>query len=369
LVLVGAAAWPLLQIATGTTVSTGGTWLAALDWWTFAVLFLLASDLLASRVEREWFLRVSTIGGAIMAVISIAQKYSSHGNIYWLFPSGYYDDVLGPFVNRNQFAAWMELLFPIALWLSATARRARSLYGIAAAILLSSVVASASRAGCALIVLEAIAVPILVSVRRRGGGASLARWAAGFAALTMAGILVMGYQGLLGRLTTAGSENLRVDGLRASIQMVRDRPWFGAGLGTWASMYPRYASFDAGVVMNQAHNDWVQWAAEGGLPFATLLFLFAALSWKSLFRSIYGVGVAAFLLHAFVDYPLQQRPALAGWFFAAAGAACAAGKAARASEHNDVLRGIRNLHGRDPRGDSARIQTPCASGSSRSLRG
>jgi hypothetical protein len=29
----------------------------------------------------------------------------------------------------------------------------------------------------------------------------------------------------------------------------------------------------------------------------------------------------AFLLHALVDYPMQQRPVLAAWFFVMAGAA------------------------------------------------
>src|SRR5437016_8686288 len=48
-IMIAAAAWPLVQLAAGTTVSRGQTWLAALDWWTFAVLFLLAADLFADR--------------------------------------------------------------------------------------------------------------------------------------------------------------------------------------------------------------------------------------------------------------------------------------------------------------------------------
>ena len=93
-------------------------------------------------------------------------------------------------------------------------------------------------------------------------------------------------------------------------------------------MYPRYAGLDTGVVVNQAHNDWAQWAAEGGLPFLVVMILFAGLLCKPAFRSIYGLGVAAVLLHALVDYPMQQRPALAAWWFAMAGAVCARGAAA-----------------------------------------
>lgn len=88
-------------------------------------------------------------------------------------------------------------------------------------------------------------------------------------------------------------------------------------------VYPRYAGFDSGSYVNQAHNDWLQWAAEGGLPFAILLAIFALLLWKPAVQSIYGLGTVAFLLHALVDYPMQQRPALGAWFFALAGAAWA----------------------------------------------
>jgi hypothetical protein len=32
-------------------------------------------------------------------------------------------------------------------------------------------------------------------------------------------------------------------------------------------------------------------------------------------RSLWGLGVLFVLVHAAVDYPLQQRPALGAWFF------------------------------------------------------
>jgi O-antigen ligase len=109
------------------------------------------------------------------------------------------------------------------------------------------------------------------------------------------------------------------------MRMTADRPWMGAGLGTWSTVYPKYAHIDTGEFMNQAHNDWVQWAAEGGVPFVLLMILFAAALCGPAFQSVYGIGAVVFLLHAFVDYPMQQRPALAAWFFAMAGAAVAAG--------------------------------------------
>jgi O-antigen polymerase len=320
--LAVAALWPLVQVAAGGSVDRGETWMAALNWATFLVVFLVAADILRGRRERHWFLGAISLGGMIVAAAAVLQYYSSAGKIFWLFPSGYTEGVLGPFVSRNQYAAWVELLLPAALYLAATARR-RALYGAAAAILLGSVIAGASRAGSALAMGEVFAVALALAARAANPRRAMALWTAQFACFAAIAIAVVGWQGLRDRLGAPGTELLRMDAVRASLAMTQDRPWMGSGLGTWARMYPRYAGLDTGLVVNQAHNDWAQWAAEGGLPFLMVMILFAGLLCKPAFRSIYGLGVAAVLLHALVDYPMQQRPALAAWWFAMAGAAWA----------------------------------------------
>jgi hypothetical protein len=40
-------------------------------------------------------------------------------------------------------------------------------------------------------------------------------------------------------------------------------------------------------------------------------------------RTLWGIGIIAVFLHCAVDYPMQQRPALAAFFFALAGAIAA----------------------------------------------
>ena len=360
--LLAIAAWPFMQLAMGQTVSRGATWTAAIDWWTFALIFLLAVQVFEHRAAREWFLRAAALGGAAVALLAVAQTYSSHGAIYWIFPSGYSEDVLGPFVNRNQFAAWIELLFPTGLWLAATSRQARALYAVAAAVMFSAAMASGSRAGCVLVVLEAVTV--LVLLRWRGQRSRAMQ----FGALAAAGVAVVGCQSLLSRFAGTAGDALRWDALRASVRMVRDHPWAGSGLGTWPSMYPRYAGFDSGLYMNQAHNDWAQWAAEGGLPFLLLMIFFAGTLMKPAFRSIYGVGIGAFLLHALLDYPMQQRPALAAWFFLVAGAVYA-GRRTHADSHDDLLRGVGHFRNGLARRDPAGLQAACPADPPRSLRG
>jgi len=321
--LATACGWPFLQVLLGRSLSPARTWNAALDWFTFLVVFALAAEVLSDQGARRWFLRAATVFGMLVAAEATVQNYASRGKIFWLFASGYSEGVMGPFVNRGQYSAWIELLLPVALYLALSDQRRRVLWGSAAAVLFGSLVAGASRAGFVLAAGELLAVVAGVGLRNPASRKTLLSAAVQMAVLAGIAATVAGWQGLQSRLETQSPEALRVDAVRASIRMVRDRPWFGTGLGTWPTVYPAYAGLDAGLFMNQAHNDWAQWAAEGGVPFLMLLAVFSLLCCKKAIPSIYGLGAVAFLLHGLVDYPMQQRPVLAAWFFMIAGAAAA----------------------------------------------
>jgi hypothetical protein len=77
-------------------------------------------------------------------------------------------------------------------------------------------------------------------------------------------------------------------------------------------VYPRYAIVDFGVFANQAHSDWLQWMAEGGILFGIVIATLFLWCLRPAFRSVWGIGVIAVLLHALVDYPFS-RPALGSW--------------------------------------------------------
>ena len=67
--------------------------------------------------------------------------------------------------------------------------------------------------------------------------------------------------------------------------------------------------------MNQAHNDWAQWAVEGGVPFLAILLSLVAMAIPAALRSVWGIGLLSVWVHCLVDYPLQQRPGIGAWFF------------------------------------------------------
>ncbi len=248
----------------------------------------------------------------LVSVEATLQTFTSEGKVFWIFPSGYTSDVMGPILYRNHYAAWIELVFPVALFEALRSRRNTLLYAGMAAAMYASVIASASRAGTILCTAELILIPLLVTLRgmapRRDVGSVLAKIAAAFAGFTA----VVGWGTIWNRLMEPDPYFLRREFMISSLNMIRDRPWFGWGLGSWPIVYPAYAIIDLGVFANRAHNQWLEWASDGGIPFALLFVAVALWSIWAGYRSVWGLGVIAVFLHGIVDYPFS-RPPLAAW--------------------------------------------------------
>jgi O-antigen ligase len=106
------------------------------------------------------------------------------------------------------------------------------------------------------------------------------------------------------------------------MQMIEQRPWLGFGLGTYVNVYPEFASFDTGLTVDHAHNDWGEWTAEGGIPMLLLMLSIAAVSFRPALRSGWALGVHAVFLHSMIDFPLQI-PAIGAMLYTFLAALCA----------------------------------------------
>jgi len=279
----------------------------------------------AGRVRTE-FLRAFAVFGFVTSVVAVLAYFTSPGKILWVFASPY-PDTWGPFLSRNDFAIFLELSFPVALWIGLgrdwhgnAARLARSSQTSAAeppclwpylsmsAWMYAAGVASASRAGSALLTLEAVVILWTAARRIR----------LQFAVVAAALVAIAGAGTLAGRIHAPDSFAYRREIVASTLEMIGERPWLGFGLGTFPRIYPGYARFDAGAEVNHAHNDWLEWAAEGGIPFALVWMVLAASIAPAAVRCGWGVGLAAVFLHALVDYPFA-KPGLAAWTFALIG--------------------------------------------------
>ncbi len=315
-----AVAWGGLQAAAGWSVDRVTTLDATLNWVTNLAAFALAADLYRNAEERERFLRGALIFTCILAVVAIFTFLTSPpGKIFWIFDIAADSRTLGPFVYKNQYAAFIETILPLAMIGVIRDRRRWILHAAIAATLFASVVMGGSRMGSILCLAEIVMIPVIAFWRGMIDGRVLARVVLGSLGAVVLFTGVVGWQTLWKRLQEPNPYSLRQDLVLSSVSMVRDRPLTGFGMGTWPEAYPGYARFDDGTYVNQAHNDWVQWADEGGLPFLILMLAIAGWSVRPAIQSLWGVGILCVWIHGLLDYPMQQRPALAGFFFALLG--------------------------------------------------
>jgi hypothetical protein len=321
--LVGAALWPVLQLAASVTIYRWNTSVAALYWATNAAAAFVGLQIFRDPAVRRWYLRALVLTGFAIAVIAPLQLFTSEGKIFWLFQAKYSDVAMGPFVYTNQYAAFIELLLPVSLTLALTDRDGwRTFHGLAAVVMYASIFASTSRTGFILTSLEILIVPALAARRAGIARRQLVLMGAIFLGMLVVLGLAVGPDRLLTKMKQKDPYIGRREYAESSLRMIPDRPLMGVGMGNWPAAYPAYALFDDGYFANQAHNDWAQWSVEGGLPFALLMLSVAVWSVPRTFRTGWGIGVVFVFLQCFVDYPIQRMGVAIVFFTLIAAIAC-----------------------------------------------
>ncbi len=305
--------WGLLQTLLSPQKIVADGWTGVLFWFTAAMIVVVGTQLFQSlRVAaqfRRWFM---FFAGAV-CLLDLLEQASHTSLYYWIIPSKYHS-VFGPFAYWNNFAQLMELALPITLWTGLSKRHSSPApYLALAAIEVGAVVASGSRAGAVLVVAELLAVVALAFVRKHDRrlliGAALAL------GLSIGFIYAAGFNTLISKLQENDQLAVRRSINQSSLEMIRERPLLGWGLETYVPVYRMFAHYDDGTYVNRAHNDWLQWAAEGGIPFACIMLVVFAWSARPAVASVWGVGLLAVSFHGLVDYPFA-RFGVCSWYFA-----------------------------------------------------
>jgi O-antigen ligase len=308
LLLAALSVWGFSQLALGATVYRYATLVTSLRFAALAATAWVSFRVFGSQPLRLGFLRAFAWFGAGVAVISVLAYFTSPGRIFWIFDAPY-PDVWGSFLSRNNFAQFLELAMPVALWLALTEPDGGTLYLSFAAIMLASGLASASRAGASILVLEAM---VLLWMHRKSP--LVRQTMLGLVSATALFAAVPGLGTLAGRLADPDPYQVRREIAHSTVAMISSRPWTGFGLGTFPAVYPEYALFDVGKSVEHAHNDWLEWAAEGGLGFAAVWVGLALWSARLALLTGWGIGVLGCFLHGLVDYPFA-RFGVSAWIF------------------------------------------------------
>ena len=104
-----------------------------------------------------------------------------------------------------------------------------------------------------------------------------------------------------------------------ALEMWKDYPIFGSGLGSFPAVFPRYSAQGTVAAYTHAHNDYLEFAAETGLVGIALLGLMVLMSFGAALRAqqvrndpvMRGIslaaimGIVALMIHSSVDFNLQ----------------------------------------------------------------
>jgi len=69
------------------------------------------------------------------------QSFTAGGKIFWMFPTENIERVMGPILSPNHYAAFIEVVPPLAIYGSIRHRREALLYSVMAAVMYASVIA------------------------------------------------------------------------------------------------------------------------------------------------------------------------------------------------------------------------------------
>ncbi len=320
----------------------------SLFWLAASSIGLLGAQIFRQSRTTAQFRVAIALFGSFESLLSVLQQASHTGKYLWLVPSGF-PDIYGTFPYYNNFSQLIELSLPVTLWEAIRHREIRLPFLFCAALQVGAVVSSASRAGAILVFLELAAVLFLAWFQRRGT-LSLTVIVLAFV-LSLGFAYAAGFHQVITKLEKPDQLSNRRLINQSSVNMIKARPLTGWGLGAYVPVYKMFALYDDGTWVNQAHNDYLEWAAEGGIPYACLMLLLIGWTVKPAVRSIWGIGLLAFCLHALVDYPFA-RLGTCGWYFVMAGLL--------AAQKNGSSEERRRTHRRDSRRVEAKNSEPAA---------
>jgi len=323
--LLGFIAVGIVQLVFRWTPNPFLTRLELLRLAAYFIIFFLTAQAFRERadlVKLAWFLVVL---GFAVALLGIIQHFTSEGTVYWYRQLRQGGDVFGPYVNRNHFAGFIELVAPVGLSLLVFRGLRRDLFpmvSVLTVVPVGALILSGSRGGIVSFAFE-VGVLILLARTRRGpeGARLIAISIVALATFALIAWLGAGKQIARFSKTRVGDVSLgrRASMFRGAEHVFFEHPIKGAGLGTIVDVYPRYETVYDGRVVDHIHNDYMEALAETGLlgglcgmAFLWLLYREARRAFTAeqghFSRALHAAGITAvsgLLVHSFVDFNLH----------------------------------------------------------------
>jgi O-antigen ligase len=323
--LFGLGVFVLVQCAFGMSVYPYLTKLELLRWGAYILFFFFTVESTRNLEQARRFIWFLVIFGFAVSLFAIVQHFTSNNQtIYWSVPLSSGGNAFGPYVNRDDFAGFVELVAPLGLALlffRAARREHTALLLLFTVVPIGAIMLSASRGGIIGLFFEIILLLVLSQARAIGRKQLLA--ITGLVLVAGTFIVWLGVSEAIEKFELLSPSELSTD---TRIAMYRDtwdvfaaHPLVGSGLGTLQTAFPQYASFYNGSAVDHAHNDYLELLADTGIAgglcgmsFVGLLFWRGLVNLRSSQRraakAVYAGSLAAccgLLLHSLVDFNLH----------------------------------------------------------------
>ena len=319
------------------------------SWWTFLLsaflFFFVLRRFCESRQSLKLLVGIMVGLGILEAIYGLVQALVPSLGVLWVdYISSGLGNARGTFINRNHFAGFIEMVWPLALGfamamgfrgkevnirklLASDRLNKQILCVLGMVVMMLALLLSRSRAG---IMGAFIGFFTFILLSR----SSDKRLPLGFWIMsgTMVGLIFLygfkiGFDPIIERFLKIGEEmgegDSRLSIWRDSLAIVKEYP-LGIGLVNFKNVYPVYnVSRISDTQFIYAHNDYLQLLVEAGIPgFLALVSGFFIFLWKS-FKKIKGMkprhdplrfflavgalsGIVSLAFHSFFDFNLHM---------------------------------------------------------------
>ncbi len=266
-----------------------------------------------------------TVFGSVYAFFAILQAVLSPNKIYGIYDVPYAVP-FGSFVNRHNFAAFMEMTLAVPLGLmfvGGVPKDRKLLYITAVGLMGIALILSGSRGGLVSLLAEVFFL-VIFTIKTRSSKQLFIKVGFGIVLLAtvIAGAILIGGESSLTRIAeTAASGDFsanRTHIWNVTLDIIKDNLVFGSGIGAYDIVYTAYDSSNGVFRVEQAHNDYLQVMSDAGIfglliagTFVFFLFRtgFQNIKTSDTFRRGIAVGALAgcfaVFVHSIFDFVLH----------------------------------------------------------------
>ncbi|HWR58964.1 MAG TPA: O-antigen ligase family protein [Thermodesulfovibrionales bacterium] len=284
----------------------------------YLTVFIVASFGIKDEEGVTRVMKVLVVFGFVLGLFAVIQHATWNGKIYWI-KKPFYADVLpfGPFVNKNHYAGFMEMIIPLSLGLSLRSRRneKKLLFAFLGITMAVTLFFSLSRAG----MISFLAGMIVFSVLVLGRGMSRKKLipVALFALIVAGYLLFLGISPIIARFTPGEvSTGNRISAWMGTLSAFRDYAFLGSGFGTFQYIFKIYQPDGLYLYWAHAHNDYLQLLLELGIAGTIVVAVFLFVVLKTIIKAEWGGGdlylkaallssISSIAVHSIVDFNLH----------------------------------------------------------------